>query len=154
MFSTLFSCRTPGYKSSTTVRPFSKDFIGASKDIVWKATLEAMADFKIAESNYDQGVIITTWYEDSRADYFVQYGSSKIFRRNKYHFTVFIRGIGSGHNVKVIKDEKVETDDLGTWKVVKSNGYVEKSILYRIGHLIALEKYIEKKTEAANEQDY
>ena len=162
------SCVTFGGKEKATISPLSRVYYKVKKESVWKALLNALSDFEIVESSQERWFLITDWKEGIHEDYFIRYGKERIYRGSKYRISVFMHdefGNGSeskkqGVNVKIIKEQFVENNNMGAWAAVTSDGYIEKSIHYRIALLLSIEKHFEylervkREKEETEEFDY
>jgi hypothetical protein len=149
MLITISSCvSTPREKGTSTIYPISRTYYNVDYPTVWKSAVKTMEGFPIDQTMPSQGLIVTQWKKGGHSEHYESYGRAQIARDGKYKLSIFIRHTNKGINVKVIKEHLVEIDNLTGWRAVKTDAVLEKSILYRIGHLIAVEKYLKEQEDA------
>jgi len=149
-FITLFSCQTPRARNKPTIYPIARTFYNVDYNAVWEATLSALADFELIKTIKDQGLLVTDWKSGAHSKYFTRYDREIIYKKGKYRISAFVRTLETGVNVKIIKEHQIEMDTLEGWQPVPTDGIIEKSILYRVGHLIAIEKFLTDPPENDN----
>jgi hypothetical protein len=126
-------------------RIFVGDFATA-----WSAALESVSAATDVIQNRDLGTIETGWFKntDSR-NFFEAFGPEDHFNRARYRLYVYVReGKKSEKQAVVVRvqlEQQVEKSPFSGWETIESSGLMEATYLYRIGRLIALQQYAEKK---------
>ena len=128
-------------------RIFVADYSGA-----WSAALEAVAAATDVIQNRDLGTIETGWFKntDSR-NFFEAFSPEDHYNRARYRLFIYVReGKKSQQQAVVVRvqlEQQVEKSPFSGWETIESDGLVEATYLYRIGRLIALQEFAEKKDE-------
>ncbi|EQC52379.1 outer membrane protein assembly factor BamC [Bacteriovorax sp. DB6_IX] len=125
----------------------------------WQAVLEIMQKYDIALKNQEAGVIKTRWIDNTNQLNFNEaFGSQDMVKAARFKIVINVikgfRGTREVSKVSVFKRQMVEKDFLQGWKVVRTDGIREKTILYRIDRILKRElmiKSIEEK-KAKEEQ--
>jgi hypothetical protein len=126
----------------------------------WQAVLQIMKKFDLATQNQEAGIIKTRWRDNTlELNFADSFGSSDAVKSAKFKLIVNVvkgfRGTREVSKVTVFKRQMVEHDFLQGWKVVRSDGIMEKTVLYRIERVLAidqkLKKIEEKKAKEAEE---
>lgn len=126
----------------------------------WQAVLQIMQKFDLATQNQEAGIIKTRWRDNTlELNFADSFGSSDAVKAAKFKLIVNVvkgfRGAREVSKVTVFKRQMVEHDFLQGWKVVRSDGIMEKTVLYRIERVLAidekLKKIEEKKAKEAEE---
>lgn len=125
----------------------------------WQAVLEIMQKYDIALKNQEAGVIKTRWIDNTNQLNFNEaFGSQDMVKAARFKIVVNVvkgfRGSREVSKVSVFKRQMVEKDFLQGWKVVRTDGIREKTILYRIDRILQRELMIKKieDKKAAEEQ--
>ncbi len=109
----------------------------------WKALLEIMKKYDIAQQNQQNGTIKTHWIDNTQEINFKGKFNSNSIKAAKFKLALSaVKGVRSGREVTkvtVYKRQLVEQDFLQGWKEVKENSDLENSILYRIQRLITID---------------
>ncbi len=127
----------------------------------WSATLEAIAQGKdiIKIQNREQGIIETNWIDNTELQHFLdEFTDEDFFLRSRYKLQVQLReGKKNGEQpvvlVRVMKFAQIEKTFLGGWDDMESNHIDEKTYLYRIGRLIAIQQNNEKQESLKQQGD-
>jgi|SaaInlStandDraft_2_1057019.scaffolds.fasta_scaffold142286_2 hypothetical protein len=126
----------------------------------WQAVLQIMQKFDLATQNQEAGIIKTRWRDNTlELNFADSFGSSDAVKAAKFKLIVNVvkgfRGTREVSKITVFKRQMIEHDFLQGWKVVRSDGIMEKAILYRIQRILIidqkLKKLEEKKAKEAEE---
>ena len=118
----------------------------------WSAALESVADAKEVQQNRDQGTIETGWIPNSASRNFIEsFSAESHYRRSRYRLFLYVReGIKAKQTASVVriqKEQQVQKSPFAAWESIESTGVDEAAYLYRIGRLVALQEYAEKRDE-------
>ncbi len=130
----------------------------------WQAVLQIMQKFDLATQNQEAGVIKTRWRDNTlELNFADSFGSSDSVKAAKFKLIINIvkgfRGSREVSKITVFKRQMVEHDFLQGWKVVRSDGITEKTILYRIEKVLEIDQKLkrieeQKSKEAEAEADF
>lgn len=140
--------------SCTSYRQFErivKDFeiptriYPADYHLGWQAVVQVMQKYDLELQNQETGIIKTRWIDNTLALNFADsFGKGDSVKAAKFKLIVNVsKGFQSGREVSkvtVFKRQMVEKDFLQGWKVMETDGIMEKTILYRIHRVIWIEK--------------
>jgi hypothetical protein len=123
----------------------------------WQAVITVMRKFDIAQQNQEAGFIKSRWMDNTLEINFADsFGTSDAVKAAKYKLVVnVVKGFRASREVTkvtVYKRQLVEQDYLQGWKEVTTDGIVEKTLLYRIGRLIATDNKL-KEIDKAREKE-
>ncbi len=118
----------------------------------WQAVLQVMRSYNLSMTNQEAGVIKTRWTDNTLELNFADaFGSSDSVRAAKFMLIVNVvkgfRGDREVCKVTVFKRQMVEQDFLQGYKIIPTDGILEKSLLYRIGRNIQIENQLKKIEE-------
>lgn len=132
----------------------------ADYSTAWSAILEAVSQGKdiIKLQNRELGTIETNWIDNTDLYSFLEsFTDEDFFLRARYKLQVQVReGKKNGEPsvlVQILKFTQMEKTFLGGWEDVESDGVEEKTYLYRIGRLIAIQQHNEAQEEARKQND-
>lgn len=113
----------------------------------WQAVLEIMQKYDLALKNQEAGVVKTRWiYNTNQLNFNEAFGSQDMVKAARFKVVLNVikgyRGKKEVAKVSVFKRQMVEKDFLQGWKVVRSDGILEKTILYRIDRILKREQMI------------
>lgn len=142
---------------------FSQDYEIPSKVLpsdfnqTWQAVLAVMKKYDIAVQNQAAGIIRTRWMENTREINFADsFGGSDSVKAARFKLVINVtKGFRSGKEVakvSVFKRQHIEQDFLQGWKEIPTDGILEKSLLYRVERLVAIDRQI-RKIEKAREAE-
>lgn len=119
----------------------------------WQALIQIMKKYDLSLQNQEAGVLKTRWIDNTlELNFADSFGSSDAVKSARFKLIINIvkgfRGTREVAKVTVFKRQMVEHDFLQGWKVVPSDGILEKSILYRIDRIIN----IDNKLKAIDDQ--
>ena len=121
----------------------------ADFNVTWQAVLQVMQKYDLELQNQESGTIKTRWIDNTLALNFTDsFGKNDSVKAARFKVIVNVsKGIREDKEVSkvsIFKRQMVEQDFLQGWKVVKSDGILEKTILYRIDRIISLEEKLKK----------
>lgn len=111
----------------------------------WQVILPIMKRYELAEQSIEAGMIKTRWIDNTvELNFNDSFGKSDTIKAAKFKLIInVVKGFRSGREVSkvtIFKRQMVEPDFLQGWKVLRSDGILEKTILYRIARSLAIEK--------------
>lgn len=123
----------------------------------WQAVISVMRKYDIAQQNQEAGFIKTRWMDNTlEVNFADSFGSSDAVKAAKFKVVVnVVKGFRTGREVSkvtIYKRQLVEQDFLQGWKEVSTDGILEKSLLYRIERLIAIDNKL-KQIDKAREKE-
>lgn len=123
----------------------------------WQAVITVMRKYDIATQNQEAGFIKTRWMDNTLEVNFADaFGSSDAVKAAKFKLVVnVVKGFRGGREVSkvtIYKRQLVEQDFLQGWKEVSTDGIMEKTLLYRIERLIAIDNKL-KEIDKAREKE-
>lgn len=123
----------------------------------WQAVIQVMRRYDIAQQNQEAGFIKTRWMDNTmEVNFSDAFGSSDTVKAAKYKLVInVVKGYRSGKEVsKVIiyKRQLLEQDFLQGWKEAPADGIMEKTLLYRISRLVAIDNKL-KEIDRAREKE-
>lgn len=136
--------------STPKLDPFQTRIFEGTFDDVWLATLKALNDYPLKVSNKDAGKIQSEIVNGPYNDLVFTYPEA-IEVPDRYRYSLrFNFGKLEGDDtkplirVRVIKDLERFQDFYTGWTPYSSDGLEEKIILYRIEHILRMEKLLSK----------
>jgi hypothetical protein len=123
----------------------------------WQAVLQVMQRYDLALQNQEAGVIKTRWIDNTlELNFADSFGSSDSVKAAKFTLIInVVKGFRSTREVSkitVYKRQMVEQDFLQGWKVVRSDSILEKTILYRIERILAIDNKLKKIEEEKSKE--
>lgn len=119
----------------------------------WLAVRSTIRDrFDIDYQNQESGVIKTRWIDNTLETNFADsFGSTDSVKSARHKIIINVvkgfRGNQEVSKVTVWRRQMVEQDFLQGWKVVPSDGILEKTLLYRIERNLVIEDQLNKIDE-------
>ncbi len=115
----------------------------------WQAVLLVMRQYDLELQNQESGVIKTRWIDNTvELNFADSFGSSDAVKSARFKIIVnVVKGFRSGREVSkisVFKRQMIEQDFLQGWKVIRSDGIQEETILYRISRLIQIDNKLKE----------
>jgi hypothetical protein len=123
----------------------------------WQAVISVMKKYDIAQQNQEAGFIKTRWIDNTLELNFADaFGSSDAVKAAKFKIIInVVKGFRSSREVTkvtIYKRQLIEQDFLQGWKEVTPDGILEKTLLYRIERLIAIDNNL-KDIDKAREKE-
>lgn len=128
-------------------------------DQTWQAILQIMGQYDLEMKNQEAGVIKTRWIDNTLAINFSDsFGSSDAVKAARFKLIINLvkgyRGTREVSKVTVYKRQMVEQDFLQGWKILRSDGILEKALLYRIERILAIDLKLKKiEDQRSREQE-
>ncbi len=146
-FSVVFAgCSTPPSR-----KPFHTRIYDGSYDELWASSLKALADYPLKLSNKDTGRITTEVVNGPYNDLLFQY-PEKIELPERYRYSMdfnFAKLQGDDKRpltrVRVVKNLERFQDFYTGWTPYYSDGIEEQVLLYRMEHLLKMDKTMNKQ---------
>jgi hypothetical protein len=114
----------------------------------WQASLDALNSIRIDAPNKEAGIIQTKWTDNTLAKNFAERGT---FMKAQFRFLINVaKGFYEGQpsvKVTVQKEQMIQRDVLDGWKRVESDSIEERTLLYRLGRIIAMKTEMAKIEE-------
>ena len=123
----------------------------------WQAVISVMRKYDIAQQNQEAGFIKTRWIDNTLEINFADaFGSSDTVKAAKFKIIInVVKGFRSSREVTkvtIYKRQMIEQDFLQGWKEVTPDGIIERTLLYRIERLIAIDNSL-KEIDKVREQE-
>jgi len=128
----------------------------------WQAVLQVMKAYDLEVTNQESGLIKTRWIDNTlQLNFADSFGSSDSVKAAKFKLILNVvkgfRGTREVSKVTVFRRQMVEQDFLQGWKIIRSDGIMEKSIIYRIDRELKIDnrlKQIEEKRAKEAESSF
>lgn len=139
--------------TSPTGEPYYTRLYGGTYDEVWTATLKALNDYPLKLSNKDSGRIQSEVVNGPYNDLLFAYPEAielpERFRYAlKFNFAKLTNDEREGlTRVRIIKELERFHDFYTGWVQYPSDGLEEKILLYRIEHLLRMEKLLSRQVD-------
>lgn len=123
----------------------------------WQAVLLVMRQYDLDLQNQESGVIKTRWIDNTvELNFADSFGSSDAVKSARFKIIInVVKGFRSGREVSkisVFKRQMIEQDFLQGWKVIRSDGIQEETILYRISRLIQIDNKLKEIEEQKSKE--
>lgn len=125
---------------------------------VWQEVIKITSQYEREIYNQEAGIIKTRWKDNTLEMNFADsFGSNDAVKAAQFKLIINVvkgyRGTKEVTKVSVFKRQRVEQDFLQGWKVLRSDGILEKTILYRVERSLNIETKLqdieEKKAKEA-----
>lgn len=151
-------CMT-AYKQSQggdTQRVFERVFV-TDFNTSWQGVLDSVKSLRLDVSNREGGYLQTRWTDNTlQAAFLESFGEAASFLKAQYRFKINVaKGFYGGRQsvkVSVLKEQLIQRDVLEGWKPVETDTVEEKTLLYRIGRVIAIRTRIAQIEDAKTRQ--
>ncbi len=129
----------------------------ATYNQTWQAVIQVMKKYDIAQQNQEAGYIKTRWMDNTlQVNFTDSFGSNDAVKAAKFKLVINVVKAFQGRNevatVSVYKRQLVEQDFLQGWKEIRTDGILEKTILYRLERIISIDNKL-KAIDKAKEQE-
>lgn len=154
----LFSgCSYDKFRQVTDENEIPSRIYKADFNQTWQAVIQVMRKFDIAQQNQEAGFIKTRWMDNTLEVNFADaFGSSDAVKAAKFKMVVnVVKGYRAGREVSkvtIFRRQLVEQDFLQGWKEVPTDGINERTLLYRIERLIAIDNKL-REIDKAREKE-
>lgn len=140
-----------GCASTPSTKPFHTRVYDGDYDEVWPATLRALADYPLKITNKDTGVIDSELVNGPYNDLLFAY-PERIELPERFRYTLtfnFAKLLSEGDRpltrIRVIKKLERFQDFYTGWVAYPSDGLEERILLYRVEHVLRMEKMLSKQ---------
>lgn len=118
----------------------------------WLAVLQVMKKYNLELTNQEAGIIKTRWEDNTlEVNFADSFGSSDSVKAARFKLIVnVVKGFRSNKEVTkvtVYRRQMIEQDFLQGWKVIPTDGILEKTILYRIERNLKIADKLKKIEE-------
>ncbi len=142
-----------GCASQSPRKPFHTRIYDGSYDEVWGSGLKALADYPLKLSNKDTGRVTTEVVNGPYNDLLFQY-PEKIELPERYRYSLefnFAKLLGDDKRpltrIRVVKNLERFQDFYTGWTPYYSDGIEEQVLLYRMEHLLKMEKTLSRAVQ-------
>lgn len=116
---------------------------------VWQEVMKITNKYPREAYNQEAGIVKTRWIDNTLEMNFADsFGSNDSVKAAEFKLIINVvkgyRGTKEVAKVTVFKRQRVEHDFLQGWKIVRTDGIFEKSILYRIERALAIEARLQE----------
>jgi hypothetical protein len=116
---------------------------------VWQETMQICKGYERDTSNQETGVIKTRWMDNTQELNFADsFGVNEAVKSAQFKLIINVvkgfRGAKEVTKVTIFKRQRVEQDFLQGWKLLKSDGILEKTILYRLERALNIQEKLQK----------
>lgn len=123
----------------------------------WQSVLDVMQHYDLEVTNQESGVLRTRWIDNTNETNFTNsFGAEDSVKSARMKIVVNavkgFRGAREVTKVSVFKRQMVEHDFLQGWRIVPSDGILERTILYRVGRVVANQRELERLEERRGEE--
>ena len=155
-FSIMTTCvLITGCSSYENFKQVSEDFeipsqvYRADYNKVWQEVMKITNKYEREVYNQEAGVIKTRWMDNTlELNFADSFGSNDAVKSAQFKIIINVvkgyRGNKEVAKVTVFKRQRVEQDFLQGWKIIRTDGILEKSILYRLERALAIEAKLQE----------
>jgi hypothetical protein len=116
---------------------------------VWQEVMKITNKYDREVYNQEAGVIKTRWMDNTlELNFADSFGSNDAVKAAQFKLILNVvkgyRGNKEVSKVTVFKRQRVEQDFLQGWKVIRSDGILEKAILYRLERALNIEAKLQE----------
>ncbi len=126
---------------------------------VWQEVMKLTIKYEREVYNQEAGIIKTRWIDNTlELNFADSFGANDAVKAAQFKLIINVvkgfRGKKEVTKVTIFKRQRVEQDFLQGWKLVRSDGIIEKSLLYRLDRALQIEaKLQEIEDKKAKEQE-
>lgn len=116
---------------------------------VWQEVIKLTSQYEREVYNQEAGIIKTRWKDNTlELNFSDSFGTNDAVKAAQFKLIINVvkgyRGTKEVTKVSVFKRQRVEQDFLQGWKIIRSDGILEKSFLYRIERALAIENKLQE----------
>lgn len=116
---------------------------------VWQEVMKITNKYDREVYNQEAGVIKTRWMDNTlELNFADSFGSNDAVKSAQFKLILNVvkgyRGNKEVCKVTVFRRQRVEQDFLQGWKIIRSDGILEKAILYRLERALAIESKLQE----------
>lgn len=124
---------------------------------VWQEVLKITNKYDREVYNQEAGVVKTRWIDNTlELNFADSFGSNDAVKSAQFKLIINVvkgyRGNKEVCKVTVFKRQRVEQDFLQGWKVIRSDGILERAILYRLERALAIESKLQEIEEKKSKE--
>jgi hypothetical protein len=119
---------------------------------VWQEVMKITNKYDREVYNQEAGVIKTRWMDNTlELNFADSFGSNDAVKSAQFKLIINVvkgfRGNKEVSKVTVFRRQRVEQDFLQGWKIIRSDGILERAILYRLERALAIESKLQEIEE-------
>ena len=147
---TLYGCSSyENFKYITEDLEIPTQVYRADYNKVWQEVMKITNKYPREVYNQEAGVIKTRWIDNTlELNFADSFGSNDSVKSAEFKLILNVvkgyRGSREVSKVTVFKRQRVEQDFLQGWKIIRSDGILEKSILYRLERALTIEAKLQE----------
>ncbi len=147
------------YRHITEEFEFPSQVYPSDYNKVWQEVMKITTKYEREIYNQEAGIIKTRWIDNTlELNFADSFGANDAVKAAQFKLIINVvkgyRGKREVTKVTVFKRQRVEQDFLQGWKLVRTDGILEKSILYRLERALQIEaKLQEIEDKKAKEQE-
>ncbi len=147
------------YKYITEDFEFPSQVYGADYNKVWKEVMQLTSKYDRELSNQEAGIIKTRWIDNTlELNFADSFSTTDAVKAAQFKLIINVvkgfKGKKEVSKVTIYKRQRVEQDFLQGWKLVRSDGILEKTLLYRLERALQIEaKLQEIEDQKTKEQE-
>lgn len=124
---------------------------------VWQEVLKITNKYDREVYNQEAGVVKTRWIDNTlELNFADSFGSNDAVKSAQFKLIINVvkgyRGNKEVCKVTVFKRQRIEQDFLQGWKVIRSDGILERAILYRLERALAIEAKLQEIEEKKSKE--
>lgn len=137
------------FKQVTEEMEIPSQVYKADYNKVWQEVMKITNKYPRELFNQEAGVIKTRWNDNTlELNFSDSFGSNDSVKAAEFKLIINVvkgyRGTKEVTKVSIYKRQRVEQDFLQGWKLIPSDGILEKSMLYRLDRALAIEERLQK----------
>lgn len=147
------------YRNITEDVEIPTQVFNADYNKVWQEVKNLTNNYEREYENAESGIIKTRWKDNTLEMNFADsFGGNDAVKSARFKLVFNVvkgyKGKKEVTKVSVFKRQMIEQDFLQGWKVVRSDGILEKAILYRLERSLAIDKKLQEiEDQRAKEQE-
>lgn len=155
---TIVSCSSyENFKSVSEDVEIPSQVYKADYNKVWQEVIKITSGYERETYNQEAGIIKTRWKDNTLELNFADaFGSNDAVKSAQFKLIINVvkgyRGNKEVTKVSIFKRQRVEQDFLQGWKVLRSDGILEKTILYRLERALAIENKLQEIEEKKSKE--
>lgn len=145
------------FKQVTEELEIPSHIFKADYNQTWQSVIQVMKKYDIAQQNQEAGFIKTRWMDNTlEVNFADSFGAGDSVKAAKFKLIVnVVKGYRASREVTkvtIYKRQLMEQDFLQGWKEVNTDGILEKTLLYRMERLIAIDNSL-REIDKAREKE-
>ncbi len=136
---------------------FPSQVYNADYNKVWSETYKILSRYELDSFNQVSGIIKTRWIDNTlELNFSDSFGANEAVKAAWFKLIINLskgyRGSKEVTKVTIFKRQRIEQDFLQGFKLVRSDGILEKSLLYRIDRAIQIDQKLQKIEDQKNKE--